>query len=180
MYERPIYTLPGPQFGLATRSLMTLCFLLCAAGIAPFVLIGILIGWLSMPLMAVGAWWSKPRSHRRRARPASQPQSQFQSQSQTQAAPASEGRTTPRRMNSQSSGHRFSPAASVYSMSTKGSSLKESINANANANTNANANGTSQRAPEGVMGAEEVSQAQAFATASRANGQGEKAFWRRT
>ncbi|CAK9784996.1 unnamed protein product [Cutaneotrichosporon oleaginosum] len=63
----PAQKLTNPQPSLALRLIMSAAFAVCAFGVAPFVLIGLLLVAAGQPLMSAMRWWNAPRP---RAKPA--------------------------------------------------------------------------------------------------------------
>ncbi|GMK57697.1 hypothetical protein CspeluHIS016_0405310 [Cutaneotrichosporon spelunceum] len=59
--------LTNPQPPLALRFIISAAFAVCAFGVAPFVLIGLLLVAAGQPLMSAMRWWNAPRMPRKAA-----------------------------------------------------------------------------------------------------------------
>ncbi|BEJ17482.1 hypothetical protein CspHIS471_0608830 [Cutaneotrichosporon sp. HIS471] len=57
----------NPQPSLALRFIMSAAFAVCAFGVVPFVLVGLLLVAAGQPVMSAMRWWNAPRTRPRKA-----------------------------------------------------------------------------------------------------------------
>lgn len=147
MYERAPITLPPPLPPMALRFTISAAYAICAFGIAPFILVGLLIRCLGVPLAAVIDRFSKPKSGRRPRGSAGRRDRAHQPPAAAAPAPATPTVTAP-------SPRRQLSSASIYSTKSSSSSAASIRRAEGRA------------ASEAVNG-DELSPAQAYAAAAR-------------
>ncbi|BEI96023.1 hypothetical protein CcaverHIS631_0109720 [Cutaneotrichosporon cavernicola] len=57
----------NPQPSLVLRFIMSAAFAVCAFGVAPFVLVGLLLVAAGQPVMSAMRWWNAPRTRPRKS-----------------------------------------------------------------------------------------------------------------